>query len=191
MKNLSKIILVFALTFGIAGAIGIEWNVTGLTLDGELANTTGKGGTLTPNYGTSLGDFVLQLVYVGNAIDLDGSVVDENGHYKSFSVVQTGTIPPFGGEQVGVVQGYTTATAAGTYVLLLYNNNGGYWALSSTENGTTPLASSFDLTGEESIVGTKEFFLPGTAYKGALVPEPSTAALALAGLAMLFRRKRA
>lgn len=189
MKNLLKIILVFTLTCGIAGAIGIEWNVTGLTLNGQLANTTGKGGTLTPNYGTQLDRFVLQLVYVGNAVDL----FDEDGHYKTMTVVQTGTIPPFGGEQVGVVQGSTSVTAAGTYVLLLYNNYGGYWALSNTSDGATPLASSFTLTGAESEIATQDFFMTGingAAYKGALVPEPSTAALALAGLAMLFRRKR-
>lgn len=81
--------------------------------------------------------------------------------------------------------------------MLLYNNYGGYFALSDSVGGSI-LASSYitlsqaQLDDEFANVSTESLgILGGSVYKGALVPEPSTAALALAGIALLFRRKRA
>lgn len=183
MKNLFNTILVFALTCGIASAIGISWSATALELNENPVNTTG----ISPNYGTSLDDFVLQLVFVG-----DGTF-DRDGNYKILNPIQTGTIPQIPFEQAGKVQGLANVNQAGTYVMLLYNNHGGYYALSDMQGGEQVANSSVALTGNDIDLGVGFETLTVTCptYQGALVPEPSTAALALAGIALLFRRKRA
>lgn len=188
MKKTIQSAIALALLCGYAGAIGIDWGVDNLYLPGTpdaLASST--------TYGTGAGNYILQLVYVGDGGMTTGG--DGVSRYNTFTVVDTGSPATVPFEVPGSVSGSADVDVAGTYVMLLYNNNGGYYSLSSVQNGQTAVSpASYSVTTADLQNPTKDHtytVTSGNVYKGELVPEPSTTALALAGVALLFRRRRA
>ncbi|MGI5867910.1 MAG: PEP-CTERM sorting domain-containing protein [Kiritimatiellia bacterium] len=189
MKKLLSATILAALLCGHVGAIGIEWSVDALYLE----NASGSQALADADtYGTTpLTQYVLRLVYIG-----DNTLA--NVSYGTFqnvtpqTVVSTGTLGTMP-DDAGYVFGDANATQAGNYVLLLYNNHGGYYALSDTVGGAASSASIINITQDQAdnpIAQPIEWTVASNVYRGALVPEPGTAALALAGLALLIRRRK-
>lgn len=97
----------------------------------------------------------------------------------------------------------TVATANGTYSLLLtYVDNAGtswfnissstYTVPADADESTTGLSASFAFaSGKTEVPFGEKLAAGGGWYTGTPIPEPSSAALALAGLALLIKRRRA
>ena len=192
MKKLFYSVLALAMTCGFAGAIGIDWGTSLLYLGPDSNPSLANADT----YGTGSGDLVLRLMFIGDKSTTAG------GAYDTFQVIDTGTLATTPMVQPGVVQGtvsvapttYTgDSTYDGYYMMALYDTTAQkYYSISSSSISQVAVDPMLHVTATEDYE-SYTYSITTAVYKGTqiIVPEPGTAALALAGIAMLFRRKRA
>ena len=186
MKKLLSLALV-ALVAISAQAASVQWKSEALSFEG----TALKSNTSVIGY----------LIYLGN----DGNLASSYEMTKTFSASDIGTLAQTdsNGTAKGSQVGETLEFQFGDYVnndafalLVSYTADGKtYWNLSSTINSLTGLADEISTPGNFT---TYAFNNATSATKGTLtagggwtaVPEPASAMLALAGVAMLIRRRK-
>lgn len=194
MKKTFAIIVAFALTTTVASALSFDWSSKSIKFDStNLKNSTavtgyliylGSGGSLDTTY---------DVTKDSTASSIIGSIGTDTGSSKS--------TPNALGKLTGTyVFDYGTKANGDTFAMLLSYNDGEntYFNLSST---VVTLSGIVDETSDLDAMD----FTSGFSYSNAgesktitagggwiqAVPEPSTAALALAGLALLLKRRKA
>ena len=204
MKNITKffgIVLVFSTL--IANAAQINWGSKGLIYDGDTVANSTAGYTVTA-YLFYLGDITTTPTpttptWSSSIGDLDHLNLTVGGNiYGERNAAAAGNLNPAGDPHT-----VTAATTSGKSVFgilyVLTNTNwdeGEYkWYASNTFVYDESIGSTENSNGDKWTGASNTFTHStlDTAANKALwvtVPEPATGAMALAGLALLFRRKR-
>ena len=201
MKKAFTAIAALALTIGAASALGFQWGTsTAISFNGTTLNSAALAAPVT-----------VDLIYLGTdkawSFDETGLVTDEvasagsvtvtggaanrgkgNGKFDKFlgtsfadnSVVANGNV-------FGVLITYTDTEGN-----VWYNLSSNTYTLSGVADDTTTIAKqnfNFAWTNDES--GAEAPTAGGGWWTAPAVPEPVSAGLALAGIALLLKRRRA
>jgi len=192
---MKKTILAFALVVAAAAtchAASIKWAIGG-AIDANA------------NIDTSVGSFVLAYIGTTSGVGVDAATFNTEmaKENSSYSIADTGTWTDFYSAARGT---YATAksksvsdVANATYQIFYLNN--GVYSLVNDPTISTIAISIDPTTGGASTAayingtatGGTTAYAAGSSNRAAIasVPEPSTAALALAGLALLLKRRKA
>ena len=161
------------------------------------------GGAIDANadIDTSVGSFVLAYIGTTSGIGVDADTFN-TGVGTSYSVVDTGSWTDFYSSRQGTYSKAKSTTvddvANATYQIFYVNN--GVYSLVNDPTQVTMAISIDPTTGGASTSayvngvsnGSSAMYATGGSTTAiASVPEPSTAALALAGLALLLKRRKA
>lgn len=165
-----------------AAALELTWGVDNLCLPehggNELATPT--------NYGTDLGQFVLQLVWVGENCEY----FSDNRLTEGFKVIDSANLLTIPQLTPGSVTYASEITQTGSYLMFLYNNNGAYYTLSGTGVPETAYVVTTEMI-DRIPPGIFEYTVTqDNVYCGTMVPEPATATLAVLGLALILKRRK-
>ena len=190
MKKTFFALLILLVGTTIASGASIKWSL---------------GGALNPAEGktidTSVGSFVLAYIGTTSGVGVDAATFTE-GVGSKYSIVDTADWADFYNSRRSTYNvAKSTAVndvANATYQMFFVNN--GVYSLVNDPTISTVSISIDSVTGAASVAsfvdgassGASTLYATGSA-SGAItsVPEPSTAALALAGLALLLKRRKA
>ena len=188
---MKKTLLAFAILVSsttIVHAASIKWSIGG-ALDA------------TAGIDTSVGSFVLAYIGKTTGIGVDAATFNA-GVGTDYSIVDTGTWDDFFMSRRSTYSNTktytTTSDTTGDTYQAFYLLNGSYFLVNDPTIST--VAVSVDGAGSASTTayvdgvaqsGGNLFAAGGSSTTITSVPEPSTAALALAGLALLLKRRKA
>ena len=192
MKKLLGITLV-AMLATISQAASITWGSNGTT-DRFLQDV--DGGVTSANRLPK--ESIICLIYLGTGTSVTfdnklesyseetiGDAISGGTVYTTGALTAGGTYSKtFGGTE------WTTDKLNGNYAILYFNATSWDDIKKGTEFGITTDVTSVSLAAENDQTG-KASLKNNVGLTGVIVPEPSTAALALAGLALLLKRRKA
>ena len=186
MKILTLFATLFALTIG-AQAATINWAIGGSTTY-VLTDVKGEA-------------YANQTIYLVAASNLSSITDPDNLTKAAFETAlseitiatatssATGTKPTYKEE---VSSSLMTAGSSFSFGMLVVSQDAEYVYYKVLTGNATPFADDAPATGRNATITTAWNTLGGKTWtKAAAVPEPSTAALALAGLALLLKRRKA
>ena len=187
MKKTLLALLVTVVSATVASGASIKWTIGG-ALDASA------------NIDTDVGSFVLAYIGTTGGEGVDAATFNA-GVGSSYSVVDTGSWTDFYNSRrdtYNVAKSTTVDDVANATYQIFYLNNGVY-SLVNDPMQVTAAISIDATTGAASVTayangtagGSTAYAAGGSTTTIASVPEPSTAALALAGLALLLRRRKA
>ncbi len=191
MKKILTLCLL-VLSAASASALSFDWTISGIKFDGVAIKKStdvvghliylGDGGSYSSSYALSKDSTADSIASaIGTKVDTSSTATSNAGKLTTTYTFDYGTKD--NGDVFGVLLSYTTGGK--TY----YNLSSSTFTLSGIADETSSLDAgtfsfSFDTAGEKNSISS------GSGWTVA-VPEPSTAALALAGLALLIKRRRA
>lgn len=200
MNKTLSIILACAMGLSISSAITLNWTLSEVkALESDTYKTVGVDAT---------GDYSVKLVYVG-----DGSYTTTSGvlKFNTFEAVADATKAPFPGATTYQASTSLSAPAENAdtynkYIVALFDNttSQSYFLNTTQANVDDPSSLIFavDYSGANNPggvpavpgypgSGTASYSQTAPVYMSSqVVPEPATAALALAGLALLLNRRK-
>ena len=153
---------------------------------------------------TSVGSFVLAYIGTTSGIGVDAATFNTEmaKENSAYSIADTGSWSDFyraNRQTYAVTRTATVADVANATYQVFYLNNGVYSLVNDPTistisigiDSTTGIASTTAYLNGQSTGGSTVYATGGAATAIASVPEPATAALALAGLALLLKRRKA
>ncbi len=191
MKKILAILAICGLATT-APAASFLWQVSGVSFDGATLKSDtsltaylvylGNGGSLASSYDAkAIGDLA------SSAVDSVTGTTAKGAASKTYalSAPASGDFTELNGDTYGLLLSYVSGGK--TY----YNLSSATYEVTGVANATSTL-SQYKPAAATFAYGTKSAGSSVSAGSGwVAVPEPSTAALALAGLALLIKRRRA